>query len=129
MKPTKIFFLLILVLTGGIIFLDWIRHYYFPIQIISPVARIKTIFIIISGIIIMRLTFTSRGFNLFLILYLGLWLIYWALNFIAVHNIYSGKLNEAFAFYKDVMPLLSPLPFIFFWFVDRLFFYEEKSSS
>jgi hypothetical protein len=127
MKPAKVFFLLIVVLTLVIIFLDWVRNYYFPGQVISPIARIKTIVIIVAGIIIMKLTFTSNGFKLFLVIYLGLWLIYWVLNFMFVHKISLGFVNEVWPFYQDTIPLESPLPFIFFWFVDRMFLLEKDN--
>jgi hypothetical protein len=130
MKSTKAFFLLILLLTICIIFLDWIRHYYYGDQIISPIARLKTITLLVGGIAIMKLAFTSKGFKLFLVMYLTLWLIYWLLSFMAMHhNVYSSRFSEMFSFYTDVVPLTTPLPFIFFWFVDRLFFVEKKNNG
>jgi hypothetical protein len=128
MKSTKAFFLLILFLTGCIIFLNWARTHYFSGQITSPITRIITIVIISVGVTIMKLTFTSRGFKLFLILYLSLWLVYWILSFIVTHNIYSNQFGKILLLYRDIIPLFTPLPFIFFWFVDRLFFADEKKE-
>jgi hypothetical protein len=129
MKSIKTFFLLILSLTICIVFLNWARNHYFPGQTLSPIARIITIVVILGGIIIMKLTFTDNGFKLFLVLYLSLWLVYWILNFLVAHNIYSGRSVELFSFYKGLIPLTTPLPFIFFWFVDRLFFTEKTVTK
>jgi hypothetical protein len=127
MRPVKKFFLLILVLASCIFFLDWARNYYFPGQIISPIARIKTITIIVASILIMKLTFTDKGFRFFLVVYLWLWTIYWLLNFMFAHKIYLSIIDELWAFYRDTIPFESPLPLIFFWFVDRMFFIEQRA--
>ncbi len=129
MKSAKFFFILILTLTICIIFLDWVRNYYYPNQEISPIARIKTLVTVIAGITIMKLTFTGEGFKLFLVIYLILLLIYWILNFMVVHKICVNQFTEMLAFYKDIFLLQSPLPFIFFWFVDRMFFVKKTTGE
>ena len=129
MKSAKAFFLLILTLTICIIFLDWVRNYYYPNQEISPIARIKTLVTIVAGITIMKLTFTGEGFKLFLVIYLILLLIYWMLNFMVVHKICVNQFNEILTFYKDIFLLQSPLPFIFFLFVDRMFFVKKTTGE
>lgn len=129
MRSAKYFFLLMLALVIGILFFDWVRNTYFPGDLISPVARIKTIFIIIFGAAIMKFSTTQKGFKLFIIFYLGLWAIYYVMNFLALHVAGVEKGGQIMSFYKDHVQLETPLPFVFFWFIDRLFFVENALLS
>ena len=126
MKSAKFFFLLICLLLIGILSIDWIRNVYFPGEVISPMARIRTIFVIVAGIIIMKISVTKKGFQLFSISYVLLWLIYYILDYL---NLHSTHFRDALQFYQQLIPLESPLPFIFFWFVDRLFFLKEQKPQ
>jgi len=124
MKPVKFFFLMLALVICILIF-DWVRNNYFPGSAVSPVARIRTIFIIVAGIAIMKFSTTSKGFKLFVISYLGLWATYYILNFAANHTIHRENIAEAVSYYMGLVQLETPLPFVFFWFIDRLFFAES----
>ncbi len=125
MKSSKRFVLLIIALVLILFFLDWLRNTYYQGQEISPVARIRTIFVFIAAIAIMKLCTTRRGFKIFLIAHLLLWGIFYGLIFLTMHKV-TTKSGEALEFYKNLIPLETPLPLIFFWFVDQLFFVENN---
>ena len=127
MKAAKVFFLLMLALVICILIFDWVRINYFADEVITPIARIKTIFVVIVGTIIMKISTTPKGFKIFIISYLGLLAIYYILNFMATHTTYRVKFADILSFYKELIPLETPLPFIFFWLVDRLFFVEGQN--
>src|SRR5947207_1837432 len=115
-----------LVLAFCLIVLEWVHASHYGGMGTSPVIRIKSIFLIITGTAIMKFTTTGRGFRIFLIIYLGIWLIYYVLNFMAMHGSNGAQFGEILMFYKNFTQLSTPLPFIFFWLVDRLFLAEEK---
>jgi hypothetical protein len=125
MKSAKAFFLLMIVLIICLLFFNWVKNTYYPNQAVSPIARIRTIFVFIAGIIIMKLSTTNSGFKIFIIAYLILWGIFYGLIFITNHKI-GVKSDEMLDFYKDLIPLETPLPLIFFWFVDKLFFGDKS---
>src|ERR1700761_9183890 len=127
MKSPKAFFLCMAVLVVCILLFGWIRDTWFHAQYISPIARIKTIFIVIFGTVTMKLTLTDKAFKLFLITYIFLWVLYFGLKFMASHNIASFSYS-AFSFYEQLVPLASPLPFIFFWVINRVFYIAEKKE-
>jgi hypothetical protein len=110
-----------LALIAGILLLDYIRNIYFANQAISPIARLRTIFVIVAGTAIMKLSLTKEGFKIFIFIYFSLLAIYYVLNYISMHGT-NVKFTETLVFYKELVPLETPLPFIFLWFVDRLFF-------
>ena len=125
MKSAKVFFIFMLLFTICLLAYDWIRNAETVATLDSPVIRIKTAFVIIVGSIIMKLTSSKKGFRLFLIGYYSLWFIYIALSKM-VNLTHSKMIFTIFDFYKIHVPLLTTLPFIFFWIIDKMFLAEDK---
>jgi len=122
MKSGKAFFLFMILLVLCLLAFDWARNNYYKNMHDSPLIKAKTVFIILAGIAIMRLTVTKSGFKIFLIGYILLWMIYLALAMAEKH----AYLHNISPRYLETIPLMTPLPFIFFWLVDRVFFSEKK---
>ncbi|MBL0356306.1 MAG: hypothetical protein IPP72_05200 [Chitinophagaceae bacterium] len=83
---------------------------------------------IIGGIIALKLTVPPRSLKVFLIVYIGLWVLRLILMYAA------NKIGEAYVFnrvyrfdlivasyYKTVSRLDTHLPFVLFWFINYLF--------
>lgn len=129
MRSAKFFFLLILIFIICLLLFDWFRNTYYHGQAVTPIMRLKTIFTIVAGILIMKLSFTRNGFKLLAVLYVSLFAIFFVLNFIAVHSINNSVLTKIVSGYSSIVPLVTPLPIIFFWFVDRMFFVHDKKEK
>src|ERR1700761_2506213 len=111
MKSSKRFIFLIVTMVLILFFLDWVRNTYYPLQTVSPVARIRTIFVFATGIIIMKLCTTKAGFKIFLFSYLVLWGVFYVLTFLTAHKI-GLKTDDCLVFYRELVPLETPLPLI-----------------
>jgi hypothetical protein len=126
MRSTKVFFLSILALTIALLLLGWVRNSYYSGQVESPLIRVRTFLVIIAGIVIMKRSLTIKGFKVFLIGYVGLWMCYFLLKILANH---IKMLSGVVIYYNDMIPLETPLPLIFFWVLDQVFFIEKKESN
>ncbi len=123
MKSDKAFFLSMVALVIGLLILDWMRNFYFAEQTNAPLIRIKALFTIIAGTLIMKKFLSLKGFRIFLIGYSCFWIVYFVLNIAASH---LRMLTGTFLFYKETMPLVTPLPFIFFWLIDKVFLLKKE---
>jgi hypothetical protein len=126
MKSTKVFFLSILALSIALLLLGWARNSYYAGQVESPLIRVRTFLVIIAGIVIMKKSLTIKGFKVFLIGYVGLWMIYFLLKILANH---IKAITGIVAYYNEIIPLETPLPLVFFWVLDQVFFIEKKESN
>jgi hypothetical protein len=97
---------------------------------------LKTVFFPITGIILMKFSVEPKSFKLFLIAYLSFWVGYFLLKLLLFAGVSLHFFNmtpkERFdygAIYLDFTKLVTPIPFIFFWMVDRIFFVKQKKQS
>lgn len=128
MKTTKVFIIYLLCFILCLIALEYARDHFYAGQVNAPLIRIRTLVIIIGSIVIMKLTFTAKGFKLFILVYTSLWLIYFSL-LLSSKFIHANQLIRLLDWYKDITFLSTPLPLIFFWIVDRMYNTVKKQES
>jgi hypothetical protein len=88
---------------------------------------------VIGGIVALKLTVSARALKIFLLIYSCLWLIRYLVLYIALH---TGEINifgRIFhldlivpGYYRTVSRLETPLPFVTFWLINRLFVQNKK---
>lgn len=115
----KAFFICIIGLSLTLGILEWVHDVHFHASPFSPILRIKMAILIIVGIAIMKLSLPTGFFKIFLVIYLLAWIIYYLLNHFLV-RIMPFKYIDILNAYRNITQLLTPLPFIFFWFLSRL---------
>ena len=136
MKKTSTFFLLMLLLTVTIFVLDWLKATYFLHKYHGVFVLIRTIFLPLAGILIMKYSVTPKIFRIFLFVYLLLWggyfLIKLAIPLLSKYHLLSVSSIKVASYPVDYLlftKLLTPFPFIFFWLVDRIFYIQQKKQS
>lgn len=136
MRKASVFFFWMLLLTISVFVIDWLRANYSVYGNHSIFIIFKTLFFPIAGIILMKFSVTPKCFKLFLIVYLSLWASFFLLKFIffagaGLHLITVSRdvWYKNSLLYLDYIKLSTPIPFIFFWMVDRIFFVEQKKQS
>lgn len=87
---------------------------------------------IIAGLTALRFTVSARSFKIFLLAYIGLWILRIPVNYLIENaaNIewlqnkgYDKMVNHVlFKYYDGVTRICTPLPFIIYWFI--LYFFE-----
>lgn len=84
--------------------------------------------LIVGGLVVLKYTTSSKTFYLFLIIYLSLWAIRFALLFIGQHfgpvQVGHGKFDLASILYNYlvfIFKLEKPFPFIVCWLIDYAF--------
>lgn len=111
--------------------LDWMKATIFAVEYHSFFVWFKTFFLVAGGTLIMYFTIQKPFFKTFLIVYLSLWFIYFILKKV-LPNI--GVEDLAFqsrieVFYQNITQLFTPLPFIVFWLLNRVFGTQNKSVA
>jgi hypothetical protein len=124
MKPVRVI-LYFLVFYICLLILDWLKGIIFPIYHHGLFVRIKTVTLIVGGILIMRYTLSKKVFNKFAAIYIILWLIYFLLELFVHYG--PGIMSELLIQYLFYTQLMTPLPFIIYWIVATA--YEEQSKK
>lgn len=128
MKSVKVFLLAMLLLYIGLFVFDYLKAVTYPLQhpFHPKVIWLKTIFLVLGGISIMKLTLEKKVFNIFFSIYAVLWIIYYAIKFgaklkgdLSAESTFSS--NNIMLFYLNITQLLTPFPFFFFWVLNRVF--------
>ena len=125
MKSVKAFLLLILALYLGLFLFDYLKAYVFPVKNHSLFVWLKTAFLVLGGMLIMKITLEKKVFKTFITIYASLWVIYYIIKWIAKlpvsmpESMFSA--NKTMLFYLNVTQLLTPFPFFFFWVLNRVF--------
>ena len=134
MKSVKSFIIYITVLYLCLLLIDWLKATYFAVDYHSFFIWFKTLFLVAGGIAIMYMTLEKSFFKTFLIIYLPCWLLYFLLkHFLPVNGIqiagsqfYS---NELMASFLNFTQLYTPLPFLVFWLLNRVFVVAAKEKA
>ncbi len=136
MGKSSAFFLWMLALTICAFFIDWLKATYFLHTFHSFFVVLKTLIWPLGGILIMKFYVSKKGFRLFLLVYLSLWAGYFLIKFIFFllikFHLAQVTNRDSFNFllgYMYFTKLLTPIPFIFLWLVDRIFYTEQKKQS
>ena len=128
MKSVKVFLFFMLVLYIGLLSFDYLKAVVYPSNNThhSLIIWLKTFFLVVGGILIMKLTLEYRVFKVFISIYLSLWLIYYLIKLIAklpgeqsAERTFSA--NKMMLFYLSITQLITPFPFFFFWVLNRVF--------
>ncbi len=138
MKSVKVFIALMLALYICFFALDLLKSTVFLADRYLFLIRYQTLFLIVSGILIMKLTLQKQSFHFFIVLYAGVWLIYFFVKLYTVAA--SGDLaytilqrNSILAGFLVYTQLLTPFPFLVFWFLNRVyllhFCVEEETEN
>jgi len=136
MKKASIFFFWMLLLTISVFAINLLKYNYFQHKFHSFFIIFQTVFFPVTGIILMKYSVGAKSFKLFLITYLSFWAGYFLLKLILFAGVSLHVITltpkERFdyaAIYLDFTKLTTPIPFIFFWMVDKIFFIEQKKQS
>lgn len=128
MKSVKVFLLAMVLLYIGLFIFDYLKAVTFPLlhPYHSKIIFLKTVFMVLGGIGIMKLTLEYRVFKIFISIYAVLWIIYYAIKLIA--NLRGDQSSTStfssaniMLFYLYITQLLTPFPFFFFWMINRVF--------
>ncbi len=131
MKQANLFVVIIIFFYSVLFVLDWMKATIFAVEYHSFFVWFKTFFLVAGGTLIMYFTIQKPIFKTFLIVYLSLWLIYFFLKKVLPHSgiedlAFQGKIES---FYQNITQLFTPLPFIIFWLLNRVFLVQHKPSS
>lgn len=136
MKKASIFFFWLLLLTISVFTINWLKYNYFQDKFHSFFIIFQTVFFPITGTILMKYSVGPKSFKFFLFTYLSFWAVYFLLKYslIAGNSLHLFALTpkdrfDITATYMEFTKLATPIPFIFFWILDRIFFVEEKKQS
>lgn len=123
-------------LTITIFVLDWLKATYFLHRYHGIFVIIRTVFLPLAGILIMKYSVTPKIFKIFLLVYLSLWggyfLIKIAISGLTHYHLVSISKENSVSYPVDYLlftKLLTPFPFIFFWLADRIFYVQQKKQS
>ncbi len=124
MKSVKVFLVLMLILYLGLFFFDYLKGFVFPVKHHGVFVWLKTAFMVVAGISIMKFTLEKRVFKIFITIYASIWVIYYILKWITKFSGPSEFLfsaNKLMLFYLNITQILTPFPFFFFWILNRAF--------
>ncbi len=125
MKSVKIFLLCMLLLYAGLLGFDYLKAVVFPVKHHSLFIWLKSVFLVVGGIAVMKITLEKRVFKIFILIYVSLWIIYYILKWVAKFpdqpTEFTFAANKVMLFYLSITQLLSPFPFFFFWMLNRVF--------
>lgn len=127
MKPVSVF-LYFAGLYILLFFLDWLKATVFLTHYHNLILQLKTLALVLGGVAIMWYTLPRNVFTKFIIVYSILWVIYIILK-IAIHKTESyseGTTNNILSYYLYYTQLISPLPFILYWLVARVYQANEE---
>lgn len=133
MKSVKSFIIYITVLYLCLLLIDWLKATYFAVNYHSFFIWFKTLFLVTGGIAIMYITLQRSFFKTFLIIYLPCWFLYFLLkkllplNGIQIAGIQFYS-NELMASFLNFTQLYTPLPFLVFWLLNRVFVVVAKDK-
>ncbi|UEG49899.1 hypothetical protein LK994_00240 [Ferruginibacter lapsinanis] len=123
-------------MTVTVFVLDWLKATYFLHKYHALFVIIRTVFLPITGIVVMKYSVTGKMFRIFLLVYLLLWGGYFLSKLIILglghFHLATISPEAAINFTRDYLvftKLLTPFPFIFFWMVDRIFYQQQKKQS
>lgn len=131
MKPVKVFILYIVLFYFILFIFDWLKATYFAVNYHSLVIWLKTFFLVAGGILIMYLTLEKSFFKTFLVIYLSCWFLYFLLekflpyNGVSLLNKQYGS-NKILEVFLNATQLYTPLPFLVFWILNRVFLLQIK---
>ncbi len=131
MKSVKAFVIYILLFYLILFLFDWLKATFFAVEYHSFLIWFKTFFLVAGGIAIMFITLDKNFFKTFLAIYLSCWFIYFLLqkflpyNGMSILNHQYGT-NKMLAIFLNATQLYTPLPFLVFWILNRVFFMQEK---
>lgn len=131
MKPVKVFVFHIVLFYLILFLFDWLKATYFAINHHSLLIWLKTFFLVAGGIAIMYMNLEKNFFKTFLIIYLICWFLYFLLekflpyNGVSLLNNQYGS-NKTLEFFLNVTQLYTPLPFLVFWILNRVFLLQIK---
>ena len=131
MKPVKLFVVLLVVFYACLLLIDVLKATVFVVNYHSFFTWFKTFFLVGGGILIMYFTVEKSFFKTFLVIYLSTWFAYFLLKkFLPYTGVEQLKEqlggNKVMAFFLNVTQLYTPLPFILFWLIHRVFKVQEK---
>jgi hypothetical protein len=134
-KAAKVLAIYLLILFSISILLSWFHLTSFFIPFIAPSIEVRTImiFTIIGGIWALKLTVKPYSLKIFLFAYAGLWLLRFAVLYVAnnVGEVYLFSRPFRFDlivgnYYSTVSRLETPLPFVIFWLINYFFSEHQK---
>ncbi len=131
MKQVNLFVVIIIFFYSILFVLDWMKATIFAVEYHSFFVWFKTFFLVAGGTLIMYFTIQKPFFKTFLIVYLSLWFVYFMLKKVlplsGIEDLaFQGKIES---FYQNITQLFTPLPFIIFWLLNRVFLVQNKPSS
>ncbi len=133
MKSAKSFFVLIVSLYACVLIFDFLKANVLPSNQYPFIVRLQTLFLIVSGVIIIRFSVSKKAFHYFIILYAAIWLTYFLLKLVvfAMANIQNQTFesNAFIPFFLKTTQLLTPLPFIVFWLLNRVYLSNFKANE
>lgn len=115
--------MLFILFYGCLFLIDWLKATVFAVQYHDFFAWFKTFFLVGGGITIMFLSLPKPLFKTFLAVYLSMWFIYFVLKkMLAYTHLFSSEKQALLADqYVHFTQILTPLPFIIFWLLNRVF--------
>jgi hypothetical protein len=126
MKSVKAFLLLMCAQYAGVFMFAWLKSTVFVADRYLFLIRYQSLFVIITGILIMKLTLQKQAFIFFIVLYTITWVIYFILKFYLIVG--GGEpannmlpLDPALGAYLTFTQLLTPFPFLVFWLLNRVY--------
>jgi hypothetical protein len=135
-KAVKIFAVYFISLLACSLIFNWFNISNDFQNVSGSTYRIRPIIIptVIGGTITLRYTVPLKFLKIFLIVYLGLWILRYLILFAADNLGEVHLFNRAFRFdliivnyYKTASKLETPLPFVLFWFIYYFYTKVEKS--
>lgn len=128
MKQAKTFIAYIIILYACLFLIDYLKATIFLQYHHALLVKLKTIVLIVYGVLIMRITLLRSLFKFFLYCYGMLWGGYFLVKLISsIHYINSptqSSIIENYFFYTQIE---TPLPFIIFWFVFYAYFKRKDT--
>jgi hypothetical protein len=103
--------------------------------LVLPV-NLKMIVMIAGGILSIKLSVSKQSFYIFIVVYSFMWIFRYIINFagnqigeiiiLNKHVNFHAILNY---YYESISRITSPLPFLFFWFINYLFNTNLKKTD
>lgn len=135
MKSAKVFLLFMLVLYAILFALDWAKATAFLQQHHAVLIQIRTISLVAGGVAVMKLTLQKAPFQLFSILYLFLWIVYFVLKYLItpiipfVVQMPLPATIDTTKLYVKYTQLFTPFPFLIFWFIKSVFLFNQQTPD
>jgi hypothetical protein len=128
MKSTRIFFFWVVVFSICPFVFDYLKGGIFLVNHHFLMVKLKTYSFMFGAVVLMIYTLDINSFKRFAIFYLTLFIVFFALKYLSIEmsiihlpNEYIYT-NEILLNYLNIIQLFTPLPLIFFWVLNRIYF-------